>query len=155
LTRGALAEMRTLLLELRPAGIAEKPLGVILRQLADAVSSRTRLPISITVEGDECLSSEVQTALYRIAQEALNNVAKHAHATRVSIRLDCTSCEVMLEICDDGQGFDTTKRVPGKHGMGIMYERASSINALLEIKSAPGGGTCISIRRQVPEEEQR
>jgi signal transduction histidine kinase len=91
LSRGALAEMRTLLLELRPAALIETSLDGLLRQLAEAVTGRTGMPVTVTVEGQCELSSDVHVALYRIAQEALNNVVKHAQADQVVIRLCCAS----------------------------------------------------------------
>ena len=89
LTRGALAEMRTLLLELRPAALVEANLGDLLRQLAESVSGRSGIPVAVSLEGCPVpdLPAEVHVALYRIAQEALNNVVKHAQAHRVEIRL--------------------------------------------------------------------
>ena len=86
LTRGALAEMRTLLLELRPATLTQTRFGDLLKQLAEALVGRTRLPIDLCVEGERDLPPEVQVALYRIAQESLNNVIKHARARHVWVQ---------------------------------------------------------------------
>jgi signal transduction histidine kinase len=96
LTRGALAEMRTLLLELRPAALVEANLGDLLRQLAESVSGRTGIPITVSLEGCPVpdLPDDVHVALYRIAQEALNNVIKHAQAHHVEIRLWCSRAEM-------------------------------------------------------------
>jgi len=87
LSRGALAEMRALLLELRPATLAEARLENLLRQLGDAVAGREGIRVSVSTEAVSGMPSEVRVAFYRIAQEALNNVVKHASASRVSIRL--------------------------------------------------------------------
>jgi nitrate/nitrite-specific signal transduction histidine kinase len=89
LSRGALAEMRTLLLELRPAALVEASLENLLRQLAEAVSGREGVPVKVTIEGQCQLSPDVHVALYRIAQEALNNVVKHAQASQVAVSLRC------------------------------------------------------------------
>jgi len=94
LTRGALAEMRALLLELRPAALTETGLGDLLRQLAEAITGRARVPITVTVEGQRPLPPDVQVAFYRIAQEALNNVAKHASASQVTVSLRCLPPDV-------------------------------------------------------------
>ncbi len=145
LTRGALAEMRTLLLELRPAGLAEKPLGQLLRHLTEAMTSRTRVPIGLTVEGHSLLPADHQIALYRISQEALNNMAKHARASRVSVELRCQPDRVTLCVADDGFGFDPDEVRPDRFGMGIMRERAEGIGALLGVKSQPGQGTRIMV----------
>ena len=92
LTRGALAEMRTLLLELRPAALVEANLGDLLRQLAESVSGRSGIPVAVSLEGCPVpdLPEEVHVALYRVVQEALNNVVKHAQAQHVEITLRCS-----------------------------------------------------------------
>ena len=87
LSRGALAEMRILLLELRPSALLEKTLGKLLQQLGEGVEGRSRIQVITSVIGDQVFDSEVQIAFYRIAQEALNNVIKHSEATRVTIGL--------------------------------------------------------------------
>jgi len=89
LSRGALAEMRTLLLELRPAALVEADLDGLLRQLAEALTGREGIPVAVTMEGQVDLPAEVHVALYRIAQEALNNVVKHAQASQVEVSLRC------------------------------------------------------------------
>ena len=96
LTRGALAEMRTLLLELRPAALVEANLGDLLRQLAESVSGRTGIPVTVSLEGCPVpdLPDDVHVALYRIVQEALNNVIKHAQARHAEIRLCCSRAEI-------------------------------------------------------------
>jgi signal transduction histidine kinase len=157
LNRGALAEMRTLLLELRPATLTEASLGDLLRQLGEAVTGRTGVPVDVAVDCRHRLPSEVHVALYRIAQEALNNVVKHARADSVTVRLRCISDspplqsepadEVSVELCisDDGCGFDLDN-VPSNHlGLGIMHERAQDIGALLEIESEPDRGTQVTV----------
>ncbi|NIV40727.1 MAG: sensor histidine kinase, partial [Anaerolineae bacterium] len=106
LTQGALAEMRAMLLELRPAALTEHSLGVLLRQLADAMRNRTRMPVTTTLVGDSALPADVQIALYRIAQEALNNITKHARATQARLSLHCEPALVRLRVSDDGLGFD-------------------------------------------------
>ena len=90
LTRGALAEMRTLLLELRPAALAEANLPDLLKQLGEAVVGRARIPVEVeTEEGCIVLPADVRVAFYRIAQEALNNVAKHSGASKARVSLTC------------------------------------------------------------------
>jgi signal transduction histidine kinase len=146
LTRSALAEMRTLLLELRPAALTEKPLGELLGHLADAVTGQTRIPVLLTVEGEARLQPEVQVTFYRIAQEALNNVAKHARASRAGVSLCCNPGSVWLEIEDDGRGFDHTTVSPDAMGVRIMQERAAAIEATFTIESQPGQGTRVCVR---------
>lgn len=146
LTRGALAEMRTLLLELRPATLTESSLSDLLQQLTTAVIGRSRLPVELAVEGVERpLPPEVQIALYRLAQEALNNVVKHAGASSVAITLRFNPETVALRVEDDGRGFDLAD--VGRHslGLGIMRERAEKLQADLRVESEVGRGTAVSI----------
>jgi len=156
LTRGALAEMRTLLLELRPTALVESSLEGLLHQLAEAATGREGVPVTVTVEGKSVLPSDVHVALYRIAQEALNNVVKHARASQVAVRLRCTSSAstgtdgegretVELSVSDDGRGFDPRDVPSDRLGLGIMRERAQAIGATLTIESQPGGGTRIRV----------
>lgn len=143
LTRGALAEMRTLLLELRPAALSKVSINDLLRQLADATTGRARIPVELHIDGDEELPAAVKTALFHVAQEALNNVVKHARATQASIALQCQPEGVKLAVCDDGVGFDPAS-VPAEHlGLSIMHERVQEIDGQLVIDSKPGEGTCI------------
>ena len=146
LTQGALAEMRALLLELRPAALAEHDLGTLLQQLTEALTGRTRMPITTRIEGDCSLPVEVRIALYRIAQEALNNIAKHAQANQTHVDLSCTATSARLRIRDDGSGFELEAANPHGLGVNIMHERAQAIGAQLEIDSQAGGGTVVTVR---------
>ncbi|MDH3675684.1 MAG: PAS domain S-box protein [Anaerolineae bacterium] len=148
LTQGALAEMRTLLLELRPATLTEAKLDKVLRHLTEAITSRTRVPIELVADGDCSLPPEMQIALYRITQEALNNIAKHARASQAVVELRCQSDRVELCISDDGQGFEPSSISPEHLGVGIMRERAKAIGAELEIESQLGGGTQLMVTWQ-------
>jgi PAS domain S-box-containing protein len=145
LTRGALAEMRTLLLELRPATLTQTRLSDLIRQLCEAFIGRSRLPIQLNMEGDDKLPPEVQIAFYRIAQESLNNVFKYARATEVDVDLLISSSCVRFKVCDDGLGFDASTVKPTSLGMRIMRERAEAIGAEFRISSAPGAGTCVEV----------
>ena len=145
LARGALAEMRSLLLELRPAALLEMRPADLLRQLAEATMGRSRLPVTVTAEGDGKLPPDVQIALYRIAQEALNNVAKHSGASRCTLTVRWDSIGARLTVSDDGRGFDP-ERVSQDHlGLGIMRERAQAIGAALRIAGDPGQGTTVEV----------
>jgi PAS domain S-box-containing protein len=145
LTRGALAEMRTLLLELRPAALTQTSLKDLLKQLCDAFIGRSRLPITLTIEGERDLPPEVQVACYRIAQESLNNVFKYARATQVNVSLLFSSNGLRFEICDNGIGFDMATSKPTSLGMRIMRERAEAISADVFFSSTPGSGTCVEL----------
>jgi PAS domain S-box-containing protein len=145
LTRGALAEMRTLLLELRPAALGDVEIDELLRQLTEGVIGRARMPITLAIECDCSLPPDVKTAYYHVAQEALNNVAKHARATQAQVFLQGDPHQVTLSISDDGRGF-VLDEVTSEHlGLGIMRERAEDIDATLAIKSQVGVGTEVTI----------
>ena len=145
LTRGALAEMRTLLLELRPAALTQARFPDLIKQLSEAVIGRARLPVRIEKTGEYEMPPEVKVAYYRIAQESLNNIVKYARATQVEIRLTLECCNVHMEIKDDGIGFDPSSIRPTSLGMHIMRERADAIRAHLKISSTPGEGTLVCL----------
>jgi signal transduction histidine kinase len=155
LSRGALAEMRTLLLELRPSSLVNTPLADLLLQLAEAVMSRSGLPFQLFIEQIPSLPDTVQTNFYRIAQEALNNIVKHSQAKKVTMSLSATPVipepsgalmhEIMLMIQDDGIGYSLGIERPGHLGLGIMKERAAAIHAVLSTESLPGTGTQITL----------
>lgn len=165
LTRGALAEMRELLAELRPSVLTDSSLGDLLRQLANAFTGRTNITVSVNSAGDHVLPSEIQVTFYRICQEALNNIAKHAGASHVQIDLQYETGDALtfsaihtglpqvavvnsveMFIRDDGHGFDTREiSAPGHYGLSMMQERAEAVGALLTFISQPGHGTKISL----------
>lgn len=157
LTRGALAEMRTLLLELRPISLTEVAFDDLLRQLSEATTGRARVPVTVTVEGVCRLPADVQVALYRIAQEALNNIAKHSGATRAEVYLHCMggpsadtgqgreAAQVELRISDNGRGFDPSHVLPEHLGLGIMRERAKAVGAEVGVRSKEGQGTQVIV----------
>ncbi len=154
LIRGAQAELRGLLAELRPAVLVDTELSILLRQLGDALTGRTNIPVMLTVEGEGPLPADVQMMIYRLCQEALSNVAKHAEASQVMIHLYRNATAVELRIRDDGCGFDPHQSTSGHHGLSIMSERADAVGALLSITSQPGQGTNIVVRwRNGPKED--
>ncbi|MAT99688.1 MAG: hypothetical protein CL608_21310 [Anaerolineaceae bacterium] len=146
LTRGALAEMRTLLLELRPATLTESSLAELLQQLAAAVIGRSRLKVTVNVVGERPLPPDTQVVLYRIAQEALNNIVKHAGASQVSVTLQFLPECVELTVADNGRGFEVSRIGVHSLGLGIMRERAAKIGAKLQITSEIGTGTIIKVQ---------
>ena len=145
LTRGALAEMRTLLLELRPATLIEVDLNELLRQLVEAISGRSRVPVELTLDGDGPIPPDIKVALYHIAQEALNNVAKHARATRAKVTLQRRADRVELMVEDNGRGFVLETVTPEHLGLTIMQERAGAIDAVLAVRSKLDQGTSVSV----------
>ncbi len=154
LTQGALAEMRSLLLELRPAALAETPLADLLRQLGDAAAGRARITVCVEADRDITIANEAKTALYRIAQESLSNATKHAGASRIDIILRAVSTShtghggptgICMSIADNGRGFDPSEEFPGHLGLQIMRERAEKVGASLAIESAPEQGTIVTV----------
>jgi signal transduction histidine kinase len=148
--QSSLAEMRTLMLELRPAILAQKPLGEILRQLRDGFASRSQLPVQLHDNGDAILPAICQVFFYRIAQGALDNIQQHAQASQVTIELNCLPNYVEMRIADDGIGFDPDTVSADRMGLAIMRERAEKIGATLQVDSKPGQGTQIKIRYDYP-----
>jgi PAS domain S-box-containing protein len=141
LARAGMAEMRALLFELRPESLELEGLVAALQKQADALAGRHEIPIETTLCEEPPASMPVKEALYRIAQEALHNAIKHAHPTTLALRLDCVDGEILLEVEDDGEGFDTSGSFPGHLGMHSMRERAAKVGGVLEVKSAPHKGT--------------
>ncbi|GIK55542.1 MAG: hypothetical protein BroJett015_12050 [Chloroflexota bacterium] len=146
LTRGAMAEMRGLLAELHPLVLTDSDLGDLLRQLGDALTGRTNIPVEVNLMGKGSLPTDVQVAFYRVCQEALNNIAKHAWADRVEIDLRYDTNAAELHIGDNGRGFDPTHVPAGHYGLSMMHERAKTIGAELTVASQPGQGAEIVIR---------
>ena len=155
LTRGALAEMRSLLVELRPSALTDTDLGELLRLLGNAFTGRTNVPVAVTVTGEGTLPAEVQVVLYRICQEALNNIAKHAKATTVEIDVRHEPGTLELHIRDDGRGFDSSEPPPpGHYGLSMMRERAETVGARLTVASQPGHGTELVVGwKEAPRQE--
>jgi len=145
LTRGALAEMRTLLLEMRPESLERSDIKSLLSQLADAFIGRVRVPINLVIQGDCELTHDVKIVFYRVAQEALNNIAKHSGARQVDLELACQPGQMNMIIKDDGLGFDHRTISSDHLGIAIMRERANSIGADLKIESQIGQGTSIEL----------
>jgi PAS domain S-box-containing protein len=141
LTQGASAEMRALLLELRPAALLDQELPVLLRQLANATMARTRTVVTTTVVGDCATPDEVKIALYRITQEALNNVVKHAQARQARINLHDDGAKITVRVSDNGVGCNPEVLQSPGAGLGIMRERADNVDATLTITSRPAQGT--------------
>ena len=145
LVRAALAEMRTLLFELRPEALDSAPLEALLDRLGDALSGQIEGPVTIRTAADIPLSSAARLVFYRVTQEAFNNIAKHARATAVDVECVADSDgAVSLSVRDDGVGFDPGAVGPDRMGLRIMRERLDGVGASLDVDSAPGRGTTIT-----------
>lgn len=142
------AQIRDVMGNLRPPALDEYGLLAALRTCAQPHS--VRLGIPVTVDGDDIqprLAIAVETALFRIVQEALTNIAKHARASHVTIMINASTDRVALIVADDGKGFDALRRGPQHDGWGLrtMRERAQAIAAGFRIESSPGNGTRIIV----------
>jgi signal transduction histidine kinase len=148
LARGALTEMRSLIFELRPVAVEEEGLVSALRKHIAAVRSREGLAIDFRVSGERRLVKEQEVALFRIVQEALNNVVKHARAERAVVDLSMGEEAICLLVADDGMGFDPRTSVREGKTMGLvnMRERVEMLDGSLEIDSQPGEGTRIRVK---------
>jgi GAF domain-containing protein len=153
LTRGALAEMRALLFELRPAALGERSLARALREHAGAFTQRTGVPIALDIANDLALPEAVEQAFFRIAQEALTNIARHARARQARVTL-ASGRPVRLLIADDGQGFQPERIAAGSFGLQSMHERAAGIGARLAVRSAVGQGAEIVVEWSEPEKQE-
>jgi signal transduction histidine kinase len=148
-TQQTLQETRLLIFELRPPILDELGLVAALRARLDAVEGRSGIACQVELAEIERLPPRVETALYRITQEALNNILKHAGAARVTLDLRQQAGKIRLEIGDDGCGFDPQAAQQG-YGLQGMQERAEQLGGSWKLSSAPGEGTRITV--EVPYE---
>jgi signal transduction histidine kinase len=154
LTQGALAEMRALVFELRPGALREEGLVAALRKRAAALTAREEVKVEVQAPtGRISLDETVEEQLYRLSQEALHNVVKHAQATHVQLCLTLKEDSATLEATDNGIGFDLAARHPGHMGLSTMAERAASLGRHLEVRSAPGAGTVVRVAVPILEED--
>lgn len=146
--------LRNIMVELRPAGLDELGLLAALKEHALQVARRTEVAVKVSgVEPRPRLMPTGEIALFRIVQEALNNVVKHAQAREATISLQQNSHAIVLIVSDNGIGFDTARKpVMGGYGMGTttMRERADTIGAQLTLESVPGKGTRIAVELSWP-----
>ncbi|HEY7063384.1 MAG TPA: GAF domain-containing protein [Chloroflexota bacterium] len=146
LAEAGLAEMRALIFELRPESLEREGLVAALEKQTAAVRARHGRVVQATLPEEPDVPLPVKDALYRIAQEALQNTTKHARPRAVQVALEVGAEELVLCVSDDGKGFDPTEAFPGHLGLHSMRERATAVGAALEVESAPGVGTRIVAR---------
>lgn len=145
LAEAGLSEMRALIFELRPESLKNEGLVAALTKQSDALRARYKLDVVTRFDSEPEISLEAKEALYRITQEAMHNVVKHAHATHVELTLEERVGKLTLEIHDNGKGFDTNREFPGHLGIKSMPERAAQIGAQFRIQSQTGEGTTITV----------
>ena len=152
LAASAMREIQTLVAQLRPRSIAEEGLPVALRRLAGERQTRDGLQVTVEISGDQALPEPVAAGLYRIAQEALTNVVKHAGTSQATIRLNLLPGDHCLEIEDNGIGFDLQAALNqrGHLGLASMVERARELGWNLTIDSQSGEGTRLRVVENPP-----
>ena len=141
----ALTEMRSLLFDLRPSSFKNEDLGQHLRELVKSIGIKSKIPISVEIVKKYEYSHKIELSFYRIAQEALNNIAKHSSATKASLVLKSLTGKIAMDINDDGLGFNIMDSSSENLGLIIMKERALMVGAVFTIVSNPGEGTSISV----------
>jgi signal transduction histidine kinase len=153
LSKEALAEMRALLFQLRPVALEEEGLVEALRRHIESLQRRDGPTLTFTAAGgDARMPLTVEEALFRIANEAVGNALKHAHARNIGVTLNIHDGIATLTVRDDGRGFDPVahQTQPGHLGLPGMRERVAALGAALTIESAPGAGTTVAVRIVIP-----
>ena len=146
LNRAALAEMRLLMFELRPDALEQTALAELLRHAIEALAGRGDSSVEQRLSGDDALPAPVRVQIYRIAQEALSNIARHSEATHVVVEWTVHApLRATLRIADNGKGFDPDLPRPGHFGLDNMRSRASEIGATMTVTSAPGQATEVRV----------
>jgi signal transduction histidine kinase len=146
LAEAGLTEMRALIFELRPESLETEGLVAAISKQVAATQARYGIQVETALCDEPDLPIEVKEAVHRIAQESLHNTVKHARASRVEIKLVDGVGEIVLEVRDDGLGFDASGSFPGHIGLRSMRERAAKLMGSIEIESAVGAGTRIVLR---------
>ncbi len=145
-TQAGFAEIRALLFELRPESLQTEGLITALTKQVAVLRTSHQLNVEASLAAEPNISLESKYALYRITQEALHNVVKHARARNVMLRLAVEEEQFILEVHDDGRGFDPSGAFPGHLGLLSMHERVDELGGILTIHSAPGQGTSLYVR---------
>ncbi len=145
LADAGLAEMRALIFELRPESLETEGLVAALIRQVTVLRARYKLTVEVDLGEEPHLSLEMKDALYRVAQEALHNIVKHARASAVTLRLTQEADEITLEVRDNGRGFNPAGQFPGHLGLRSMRERVTRVGGTLRIESAPEQGTSVDV----------
>lgn len=145
LAEAGLAEMRALIFELRPESLASEGLVAALEKQTDALRARYHLAVAADFGAEPDIALPAKTVLYRVAQEALHNIVKHAGASQVVVKLAADNGRLALIISDNGQGFDPSASFPGHLGLKSMRERVEGIGGDYTLESRPGRGTTITV----------
>ncbi|RMF04883.1 MAG: HAMP domain-containing protein [Chloroflexi bacterium] len=148
---GAIASVRQFSRDLRPLALEDLGLAAAMQYLANQLAQSEGVDVNLTVEGQaENLSNDMEIAIYRILQEALNNVKKHAHATEVNVLAQFTDQQIKMVVQDDGQGFEMPEAITdfassGHFGVMGLHERAQLFGGQVTVESEPGQGTTVTL----------
>ena len=143
LAEAGLAEMRALIFELRPESLEAEGLVAAIEKQAASLHARHRIGVNASLCDEPIIPLPIKEAVYRIVQEGLHNVVKHARATTVDLMLECDDTAVRFDIRDNGVGFDASAEFPGHLGLHSMRERAARLGGVVTIESAPRSGSRI------------
>lgn len=146
LNRETQQELKLIIEELRPAALQDKGLAQALREYAERWQENSGISVTVSVSGERSLPLEVEQALYRVLQEALSNIARHAEAETVGISLSIDSDKASLIVADNGRGFDPNAVSPASYGLTSMKARLSEVGGALEVTSTPTLGTTLTAR---------
>ncbi len=152
LAQGAVAELRSLVFELRPPALGDEGLVATLGKQLEVLGRVHGLSVELVGGSQARLEPTIETGLFRIVQEALNNVVRHASATRVVVTVEMGASSVLATVADDGVGFDPEARaiLSRRLGLTTMAERAEGLGGTLAITSVAGGGTTVTVTVPVP-----
>jgi len=143
LAEAGLTEMRALIFELRPESLESEGLIAAIEKQAAALYARHRIVVNAALCDEPLIPLSIKEAVYRIVQEGLHNVVKHARATEVDLKLECDDVAVRFDIRDNGVGFDVVGEFPGHLGLQSMRERAARLGGHVTVESAPRAGSRI------------
>jgi len=155
ITAETLEDMDAIIQALRPASLAEGGLPQAVQTLIDGWRAQTGTPVDVQIRQAQDIPIGLEQALFRVCQEALSNIARHAQAATVTVRLDYGEDAVTLIVRDDGRGFDlATERSASSFGLRSMQERIESLDGQWVVESSPGFGTTIQARLPVKQQEK-
>jgi len=145
LAEAGMAEMRALIFELRPESLEHEGLVAALEKQAAATRARHSIAVDLQLAGEPDVALDVKEMLYRVAQEAMHNTVKHARATAIDVQMTTSAGWLVLDVSDNGCGFDATESFPGHLGLVSMRERAARAGGAVSITSTPGSGTRVHV----------
>jgi two-component system, NarL family, sensor histidine kinase LiaS len=144
LNRETQQELKLIIDELRPAALQGRGLAPALQEYADRWQEHTGIKVETAVSGERALPLDVEQTLYRVLQEALSNIARHAQAEAVALSLRMSPEKVTLTVADDGRGFDVSAISSSSYGLASMQARLAEVGGALAVTSTPSAGTTLT-----------